>query len=370
MRNLKIALIGTGALAKEKIAPIVGQIRGVQIVAVSDSYGPAMEAFASRHPNLDIARYSSLAEMFENEKLDGVIISTPSGTHADSAIVAMRAGVPPLVEKPLDVTREAIGKILKTESETGVPCSAIFQNRFAQPVAQIQKALSSGRLGSLTSIVATLPWYRSDDYYSGWKGTWELDGGGAVMNQGVHQLDLMLYFARAALGLGIDDRLIENTSGSVSNIGHKGLIETEDTALVDLSFYGGAVGTLFSTTNQYPGGNWTIEVGGSKGTVRIEEGLITKWQFANVARSDSAMKLQVMTNQATLLAASGAAMGGGSDPMAIPDEPHRLNIAAWLKSVRNKTLFEIPARDAMQTVSCAIDFYDVTRARDTLPRKA
>lgn len=211
------------------------------------------------------AVYTSIDEMLENEQLDGVIISTPSSTHADIACRCAEAGVHMLIDKPADISSEKIEHIRAAVEKSGVLCGVNYPQRLKPVNAGIRKVLEEGRLGRLLLCDFRMKWYRPQEYYDagGWRGTWEFDGGGSLMNQGAHPMDLLCWFA------GAPQRVI----GSFGAIAHE--IETEDWASAIIEFESGARSTITTTTCVTPK-NDTIwfELHGTEGSILLENGAI------------------------------------------------------------------------------------------------
>jgi UDP-N-acetyl-2-amino-2-deoxyglucuronate dehydrogenase len=210
--------------------------------------------------------FSNLTQALAAVDIDLVVVATPSGTHASLTEEAINAGVHVLIEKPVDVRVIGARQLQRAAAEAGPGnrvVSVVSQNRFAPAVVAVRNAIQSGRFGRVTSATATLAWWRDDDYYAsgGWRGTWELDGGGALMNQGVHTVDLLLHF----LGTPIE------VFGYTGMLAHTG-VEVEDVAAAVIRFESGAVATILATTNAFPENDTRIQVHGTSGTAFLQDG--------------------------------------------------------------------------------------------------
>ena len=209
--------------------------------------------------------YSDFDHFLSHRPMEMVIIGSPSALHAEEGIASAERGLHILVEKPIDVKTERAEALIRAADRNGVKLGVIFQDRLKPDVLCLKEWIRSGRLGRPILVEASVKWYRPTEYYSGskWRGTLALDGGGALMNQGIHTVDLLGYL------LGEISRVQAVTSTSLHNI------ESEDTCVATLEFSNGAVGTLLAATSAYPGYARHIEVTGTEGTVRLEQDRIT-----------------------------------------------------------------------------------------------
>lgn len=266
-QNLNVAVVGTGIIGRVHAGVITAHAR-LRLVALIDPV-PSQRTGAADYVErrLDAHRppvYASLADALAEQNIDIVVIGTPSGTHVALAEEAVRAGTHVIIEKPLDVSMRSARHLAKVAADArarGLVVSVISQHRFDPANSAVARAIADGRFGRLTSATANVSWYRSQEYYDSgdWRGTWELDGGGALMNQGVHTVDLLLHF------MGTPVQVFAHTA----LLGHTG-IEVEDVAGALVTFENGAIATLLATTNAYPGLSTRIEVHGSRGSAVVE----------------------------------------------------------------------------------------------------
>ena len=228
-----------------------GNISDTHARAARETPGVELAAFWARDPEKArrmAGRYGgtafqNLEDMLAHRPLDIVVIGTPSGLHAEHARAAARRGLHVLVEKPLDITTERIDALIAECDRARVTLGVIFQDRAAPHLQWLKHLIARGALGRPILVSAHVKWYRPPEYYAGsrWRGTWALDGGGALMNQGIHSVDLLLWL------LGDVERVYATARTALH------AIETEDTAVACLEFAGGAVGTLDVTTAAFPG---------------------------------------------------------------------------------------------------------------------
>jgi predicted dehydrogenase len=280
--------------------------------------------------------------MVQSDGVDIVTIATPSGLHMEPAIAAAQAGNHVICEKPLEVTRERMDAMIDAHQEAGTLLGGIFQNRFSDAMAPLARAIQSGRLGRITFAGVHVPWWRSDEYYgSSWRGTWMGDGGGALMNQAIHMVDMLCAFMPP----------IESVQGYAATLGHEG-IETEDTATAALRFEGGALGIIYGTTASFPGRFKRFEITGTTGTIVLEEDCFTVWRFADESPEDDAIRKRFSQ------AGSG---GGASDPAAISHHNHTRNIEAFIDALDSGKEFVLSGREARKAVEVILAIYESAR---------
>lgn len=267
---LQVAILGAGNISGTHAR--AASAAGLTIAAVHGRHPDKVRAMADAY---GAAPYLDLEACLAHPSLDAVLIGSPSGVHADQGILAAARGLHVLVEKPIDVTVERADALIDAASRSGVRLGVMFQDRTQPAFVALQRALGSGRLGRPLLTAATVRWYRPPEYYgaSGWRGTWALDGGGALMNQGIHTLDLLLWlFGRLA-----------RVSARVATMFHT--IEVEDTAVALLEFESGAVATYEATTAAYPGYPRRLEITTSEGTVSIEHSQVIRADLRSGAES-------------------------------------------------------------------------------------
>jgi predicted dehydrogenase len=229
-------IIGCGMISAFH-ARAIADVRGAKLVACFDTRADAAEKFAGEH---DCTAYNELAAMLGDPKLDMVTIATPSGAHLEPAIAAARAGKHVIVEKPLEITLKRCDRIIDACAKAGVQLGAIFPSRFHDSSVTLKRAIDGGRFGRLTVGDAYVKWFRTQAYYDSgaWRGTWALDGGGALMNQAIHSVDLLTWL----MGPVVEIR------ANTATLAHQ-RIEVEDVAVATLKFAHGALGLLEATTN-------------------------------------------------------------------------------------------------------------------------
>ena len=253
---IQVGILGGGNIS-ETHARAVQQAEGAQVSAV---YGQNREKAARLSRLYGGSVCESLQTFLEHKPMNMVVIGSPSGLHAQQGIAAARHGLHVLVEKPLDVDLDRADELITECERAGVKLGVFFQDRVAPGICRLSELIEAGRLGRLILVSARVKWYRPPEYYSAsrWRGTLALDGGGAVINQGVHTLDLLLWL------LGDVKRVYAKAITALHQI------ETEDTVVATLEFASGVIGTLEATTSIYPGYARRLELSGCEGTVVLE----------------------------------------------------------------------------------------------------
>jgi UDP-N-acetyl-2-amino-2-deoxyglucuronate dehydrogenase len=251
-----VGLIGGGNIT-ETHARAARAISGVEISAIYGTNIANVERLCREYGGRG---FQDFAAFLAHRPMDLVIIGSPSGLHAAEGIAAAKRGLHVLTEKPIDISTERADALIEEARTSRVKLGVIFQDRVKPDILRLKKWLDQGALGKVLFVDARVNWYRPPEYYgkSKWRGTLALDGGGALMNQGVHTVDLLLWL------LGDVTRVQARTATAL----HK--IESEDTAVAILEFAGGALGTLHATTTAYPGYPRRVEITGSEGTVILE----------------------------------------------------------------------------------------------------
>lgn len=251
-----IGIIGGGNIS-ETHARTAREIPGIELAAW---FGHNQEKTRKLSELYGGTRYETLQSFLEHRPMDLVLIGSPSGVHAEQGIAAARHGLHLLIEKPLDINTERIDLLVNECDRAGVKLGVFFQDRVAPGIRKLKELLDEGQVGQLILVLGQVKWYRPPEYYGGsrWRGTWALDGGGALMNQGVHTVDLLLWLL-----------------GDVRRVSAKAItalhdIEVEDTVVATLEFASGAIGVLQVATSVYPGYQRRVELTGSEGTIILE----------------------------------------------------------------------------------------------------
>ncbi|MBL8926695.1 MAG: Gfo/Idh/MocA family oxidoreductase [Pseudonocardia sp.] len=264
-QKLRFALVGAGAIGETHARALADLPDVAELVTVVDTDPARARALATRYgaaSGMEIGAATDLAAVLRRDDIDAVTICTPSGAHADGAVAALDAGKHVVVEKPIDITLPAADRIIDAEKRSGKTVTVISQHRFDRSTEKVQQAVRDGHLGTVTSAIASHAWWRGQSYYDSgdWRGTWALDGGGAVMNQTVHTINLMI----TTLGTPVE------VFAYTARLAHE-RIEVEDTAVAVVKFASGALGVIHGTTAAYPGLDASLRVFGSTGSAVITD---------------------------------------------------------------------------------------------------
>jgi UDP-N-acetyl-2-amino-2-deoxyglucuronate dehydrogenase len=332
---ISFVIIGSGGIA-DFHAHAISVVPGARLVAVWGQVPDQATAFAQKHGVEFISDIGSLAA---RKDIHAVTIATPSGTHEQFALPFLREGKAVLCEKPLDVRLDKIDHLLATARDSRAILAGVFQLRLAAGAQAMKRAVEQGRFGRLTLCSAYLKWWRDQAYYDAvdWRGTRELDGGGALMNQGIHVVDLLQWL----VGMPSEVNAIS------ACLAHQ-RIEVEDTIVVNLRYPNGALGVIEAATSCKPGFHMRIEICGDQGSAILENDRITFWQF-EVSRPDDEV---IRAGQ------SGLIQGGTSDPKAISIEGHRRLIEDLVGAIRDNRPPLIPGTEARDPVRLVLAAYE------------
>ena len=265
-RKLGFGVVGCGVIAPTHIKCIQG-LPNARLSALCDVVQEKVEALAAVAPASTFTEYEA---MLRHPDVDAVLVLTPSGLHAQVGIAAAQAGKHVLVEKPMDITLAKADALIEACRTAGVKLGCISQHRFDSAMAALKEAASSGRLGTLNFGAAHTKWFRSQAYYDSgnWRGTWAMDGGGALINQSIHYVDMLQYIMGP----------IKELHAYCAARAHD-RIEVEDIAAAVLKFKSGAIGMLEGNTAAYPGFCTRLDIYGSEGSVIIEDDKVKAWHL-------------------------------------------------------------------------------------------
>lgn len=309
----------------------------------------------------------SLAEVLARADVDAVAVAVPSGRHTEISVQVLAAGRHLIVEKPVDVTvaRARLVADAAARAPAGTVATVISQHRFDPASIAVRDAVTRGDFGRLTSAVATVPWWRSQGYYDSgdWRGTWALDGGGSLMNQGIHTVDLLLWF------MGVPVEVIAR----MARLAHE-RVEVEDTVAAVLRFESGALATLHATTAAQPGLTVRVQVMGDRGSAVLDNdrlfyfhsavpGETTGSDATGSTAAGSDRGIGGSGNQAALLvpaAESGQVVGGGPGTSAM-FPGHTRQYDDVVRAVRTGTAAGVTVADALLAVATVQSVYEAAR---------
>lgn len=322
MKPLRFGLIGTGNIADTHARALAESDLGTLVAAAG---GRRVEAFCRVH---GCAAAPDAEALLARDDVDAVLLCTPSGARRDLAVAAAEAGKHVLAEKPLEVSVARGTAMVDACEAHGVQLGVIFQSRFKPACEAVRAAVTDGHLGTIVEADAHVKWQRPPSYYAdvAWRGTWALDGGGALMNQGIHAVDQLLWW--------LGD--VAEVSARTARRGHTG-IEVEDTLVAHLVFASGALGTIVASTAIHPGWERRSEVCGTAGSVRLEDDRVTAWELADGADAP---------------VANAGPASGSSGSAAIGDaEPHRRQIEDFIAAVHDGRAPRVDGREGLRSVA-------------------
>ncbi|HBK69090.1 MAG TPA: oxidoreductase [Firmicutes bacterium] len=333
-QKMRLAVIGCGAIGKVHAKAITG-LDEAQLVAVSDLRPENATKLAAE---FGCNAYTDYRQMFEKEKPDLVSVCTPSGTRMDICRAAADAGVNLLVEKPLDISVERMKKILQTAEAAGIKLGCVFQLRFMPVFSSLKRAITENRFGRLIIGNAATICYRSEDYYKngGWRGTKAQDGGGALMNQGIHNVDLLLWLMGDA----------KSVYAYADHLTHD--IEVEDTVTAAVEFVNGAVGTIQATTSVYHGINKKLEIFGTDGAAIIMGEDPVMWKFNEPLEGDLSFLQGKESEQKGLSPTS---------PLIEDVSEHQQQILDMINAIREDRQPAVPGIEGQKAVELVLAIY-------------
>ena len=329
--NIGWGIIGCGAIGPWH-AQAITEAEGAELVAVCDMVEQKAKKLGEEY---NVPYMSDLDELLARDDVQAVSICTPSGRHSEQAIAAAEAGKHILCEKPLDVTLEKIDAMIEAAAANNVKLAGVFQRRTWPSSLRMREAARTGKLGKLVLGDCYQKYYRSHEYYTSgaWRATWELDGGGAFMNQGVHGVDLLLWvMGDVARVSAYVRRLVRN-------------IEVEDTAVAIVEFTNGALGVLEATTSVMPGYDCTLEIHGEAGSVKVQENQVTAWEIEG--------------EEPEIAEAEG--QGTASDPTALGTYGHQRHVEDLCRAIIENREPQIPGAEARKAVELIKAIYFSSR---------
>ncbi|WP_257345914.1 Gfo/Idh/MocA family protein [Pseudalkalibacillus decolorationis] len=320
-KEFRFGIVGCGVISGTH-AEEIKKIENARLVAVADSQVENAKRFGGEY---GVDWYADYHKMLSREDIDVVNILTPSGMHADMAVTAAKYGKHVIVEKPMDVTLEKAHEMIKACRDAGVKLSIISQHRFDPDVVKVKQEIESGKLGKTVLGMAAVNWYRSQEYYDSgeWRGTWALDGGGALMNQSIHYIDLLQYMMGP----------VESIYAHADTLAHE-RIEVEDVAVATVKFKNGALGTIVGTTSAYPGLHTRLEVFGTNGTAVIETDKLKHFYLRQQGNQESFYGGGKVENSANKKYASEGETGA-SNPSSIHGSSHQLQLEDMIQAIQD-----------------------------------
>ena len=319
MDPLRFGLVGCGAISGAHVRALHSLEGKAELVAVADIRPDAAQALAQ---TTGARAFESIEAMLAWGELDVVSLCTPPNVHAGGAVAAMRAGKDVIVEKPADVSVAATDRIIEAARATGRKATVISQHRFDATTLAVRRAVEAGRLGRMTRAAGAVRWWRPQAYFDAvpWRGEMGATGGGALMSQSIHTLDLMLWLMGEA----------EGVFAYSATLAHEG-IEVEDQLVASMRFRSGALGTLEASIVAYPGLSARIEVSGDRGSATLDADRLTYFHAAEPGETTGPYGLFGDTNRAA--AEVPPEKAAHPDPATLAGA-HALQIADFIDAVR------------------------------------
>jgi predicted dehydrogenase len=352
VERFRLALVGAGVIGRHHGKVISELADQIELVAVADPMLDRAEKLAAERGG---RVFPYLSDALDAVDVDVVVVCTPTGRHAEVAIEALNAGKHVIVEKPAEVTVEKTDKIIEAQRAAGKLVTVISQHRFDRAFEITQQAIAKGELGRITSGIASIDWWRGQSYYDSgdWRGTWEEDGGGALMNQGVHTVDLLV----AALGEPVEVFAYTDT------LAHE-RIEVEDVAVGVVRFASGALGVLHASTAAYPGLSTRLQVHGDKGSVVIDSDEFTFVHFTPAGvdaeeklMGSAAKDLNQIEDYRT---ENDGGATAGRDPGQLSDA-HRYQYQNFLAALRGEEEIRVGLAENRQSIGLITGVYESAR---------
>ncbi len=329
MKPLGIALIGCGMISKVHLAAL-SEIPEAQICGIWSRNPETTKkcAFENR-----IKAYESFEAVCNDPEVRVVILCTPPGLHVDHGLQAAAAGKDLIIEKPLDVDYDKAKKLVETYRQKGLKLAVIYQNRYTEAARQVKTAIEQGLLGKLILGDAYVKWYRSPEYYASadWRGTWEIEGGGALITQAIHSVDLLQWFMGG----------VKSISGLTRITTHR--IQTEDLSVAVLEFNNGALGVIEGSTAIVPGFKERIEIHGQKGTIVLEGGNIKEWKVEGCNEADYVRSEKIVY--------------GKTNSPAISYLNHQVQLKEIICSIQNDSEPEVNGEEGLKSLEIVLGVY-------------
>jgi UDP-N-acetyl-2-amino-2-deoxyglucuronate dehydrogenase len=342
-KKVRCAVVGLGAIGPTHMSAI-DSIANAELVVVCDLVKEKADNAADSY---GCKAYYDFDEMLKDGNIDLVHICVPSGLHAELGVKAAKAGKHVLTEKPIDVTLEAADRLIAACDEAGVLLSCISQHRFDDAMIEAHRALEQGLFGRLTFGGSHTKWYRSQEYYDSgdWRGTWALDGGGALMNQSVHYVDMLQYMMGE----------VDEVSAYCATLAHE-RIEVEDVAVASLKFKNGAIGLLEGNTSAFPGFCTRLDIYGADGGIVIEDDKIRDRKFR--AEGEEVGFYGSTAKKAEDTAANGDT---GASSAKIQTGSHQRQIQDVIDAIQEDRRPKVTGRDARHPLAIILAVYESAR---------
>jgi len=339
---LGFAVVGLG-MGKHHCRSVT-RAAGAQLVTVCDVRRDLAEQVAEQY---GCKAYTSVEEMLLDPAVQVVNVAVPTGLHAEVGIAAARAGKHVICEKPLDINLEKADALIRACHENGVKLAGIFQRRLEPLSKRVKQVVEAGRLGKIIYADIHLYWWRAESYYTGgwpagWHGTWALDGGGAIMNQGIHSVDFIQWITGP----------IKSVFAKTGTFTHA--IECEDVGVAVVTFANGALGNIMCTTSAYPGLTNDFHLLGERGSIvlRNDSEVIT-WRIQGEREEAEEQEMRALY--------PGSRTSASADPMAVGFDGHTVEIEDMVECIRHNRTPLIPGEEARHAIGVILAIQESAR---------
>lgn len=331
---INFAIVGCGLISTFHISAI-DTISDACLRGVYDNDHTVAQKTAEKH---NVRAYASYEDLLSDPDVDVVCICTPSYLHGSMAIAAVSAGKSVLVEKPLALSLSQCDDLSDLALKNNVQVGVVSQLRFSPAFSKVKKALNEGLLGRITRIDLYMKYFRSQEYYEngGWRGKSTTDGGGALMNQGIHGVDLIRFLGGP----------VKTLSAFSATLSHD--IEVEDTLSALLSFQNGAIGVIEASTADWPGQPRRIEINGDAGIIEMQEDQIIRWHIEGEDPLEVSLK--------------ESAVGGFSDPSRIANTGHIRQIENFISALKGDSELRVGIPEGREALRIVLAAYESSRS--------
>jgi len=343
--TIRFGMVGCGMISNFH-ARAINDSKDAQLIGAFSRSVEKTTEFAEKH---GCRVFKTLDEMLHDPEIDAITICSPSGAHLEPALAAAACGKHIIVEKPLEITTERCDMIIRAAQSANVKLGVTFQSRFHESSQLLKAAVDGGRFGTITLGDAYVKWFRTQQYYDSgaWRGTWALDGGGALMNQAIHSVDLLLWLMGP----------VAEVNARTATMTHQ-RIEVEDVAIANLLFKNGSLGVIEATTTAFPGSLKRIEICGSGGMAILEEEDLKQWTFASETPEDEAIRARMAGKTKT--------GGGAGDPAAIGHHGHTMLFNEFTAAILEDRVPLIDGKEGRRSVELIQAIYESAKTGQTI----
>ncbi len=333
--TFRVGIVGAGVIGQVHAGALEG-VDNADLVAVAEVREDAGRQLADKY---GATWYADFADLLARPDIDVVILGTPSGMHPEQAMLAAQAGKNVITEKPMAITADGATRMIEAAEQAGTHLAVIFQNRLTGDVYRAKRAIEQGLIGTPVVASAAVYWHRTQEYYDangGWRGTWALDGGGALINQSIHTIDVLQWLMGG----------VESVQAQTTTITHD--IEAEDAAAAAVRFTSGAVGSVLVTTSASKDFPTRVEVVGTSGRLTLESNALTLYEGEREITDD-------------ILSADDLETIAGWRPDEGFGDGHRRQLRLIFNALAAGTTPPVTGREARKAVDVILGIYESAR---------